>query len=84
MLEALYAFSGFLAVGAYLPTVYELWKGKPSASTSSYLIWVVTTSIGFLYVVIKIQDLLMLYVYAAHLLLCLIILILRIRLSLRK
>ena len=56
ILTAAYGFVGVVGIAAYWPTVKDLIRKKPSASTSSYFIWMSTSIITFLYSLFVIDD----------------------------
>ena len=80
ILTALFGISGIVAFIGYLPTIMELWRGKASATTFSYLIWALCFLIMSLYGFFVLHDILFDVVINLQLFACIIILILRLRL----
>lgn len=39
----LYGFGGLVTFCRFIPTMLDLWKGKPSANAVTYLVWSITT-----------------------------------------
>lgn len=59
VLKFSYGIGGVVGLVAYLPTIKDLHiHKKQSANTSSYLIWLVTAVVSFLYSVFILNDLL--------------------------
>ena len=75
-----YAIGGVVTLLGYIPTVRDLYQGKPSANATTYLIWLITTFIATLYGVFVLKDTMYLLVVGLQLIACLIIMIMRLRL----
>jgi uncharacterized protein with PQ loop repeat len=80
-LTFLYSIGGIATVLGFFPTMKDLWRGKPSANTSTYIIWTITTFSTSLYGIFILKDLVFIAVINLQLLACLIVLILKIRLQ---
>ena len=80
-LIVLYATTGGISIIAYLPTIIDLWQGKSSANTPSYILWTFCGAIASLYGIFILHDFLYNIVTGLNFLSCATILILRLRLS---
>ncbi len=79
-----YGVTGIIDTIAYWPTIKDLWLlKKPSANIQSYILWTVTTGIGFLYSLLILPDLLFRFVSGMMFFANVVILILSIRLKSR-
>jgi len=79
ILKIAYACVGVVALIAYIPTIKDLyWHEKPSANTTSYMIWTVTSGITFLYSLFVLHDFLFRVVSGTNFGAIVLILILRI------
>ena len=79
ILKIAYACVGVVGLIAYLPTIKDLyWHEKPSANTTSYIIWTVTSGITFLYSLFVLPDLLFRVVSGTNFGAIVLILILRV------
>lgn len=76
-----YGIGGIIIFLGFLPTIRDLWQGKPSANISTYLIWTITTLLTSLYGFFVLDNWLFNVVINLQLLACLIILVLRLRLK---
>ena len=82
ILSILYAGVGIASLIAYIPTIKDLWHHeKPSANTSSYAIWTVTSLVAFLYSIFVLPDFLFRMVSTVNLVCCAIIFILMLKLD---
>ena len=68
----------------FIPTMKDLWSGKPSANIITYSIWFMTTFITSLYWIFILKNLVFNIVINLQLLACLIVLILAIKLKYEK
>ena len=80
-LTFLYSIGGIVTFLGFFPTMKDLWQKKPSANTSTYIVWTITTFFTSLYGIFILKDLVFIAVINLQLLACLIVLILRIRLT---
>ncbi len=79
-----YGATGIIDTIAYWPTIKDLWfLKKPSANIQSYILWTITTGIGFLYSLLILPDWLFRFVSGMMFLANVVILILSIRLKSR-
>jgi hypothetical protein len=54
-----YGATAIIDTVGYWPTIIDLWRHKkPSANTHTYIMWTITTGIGFLYSLVILPDLL--------------------------
>lgn len=81
IISVLYASSGIISTIGYTPTIKGLLKQIPCADLRSYLIWVLTTTISFIYASVVITDPLLMLLTGMDMVLCATILILIIRLK---
>ena len=51
-----YGVSAIPDIIAYWPTVKDLWRKQPSANTSSYVVWSLTSAITLLYSIFVLPD----------------------------
>ena len=68
----------------FIPTMKDLWNGKPSANITTYIIWFMTTFITSLYWIFILKNLVFNIVINLQLLACLIVLILAVKLKYKK
>lgn len=80
VVTTLFAVSGTVSFLAYLPTIVDLWRGKPSANVSSYALWASTAAAGSLYTHVVLGDLLAIVAADLQTLACVTILVQRSRL----
>ena len=80
----LYSIGGVVTFAGFFPTMKDLWKGKPSANVITYVIWSLTTLFTSLYAMFVVKDLIFSLVINLQLAACLIVLILRLKLKLKK
>jgi len=81
-LAVAYASIGVVGFLAYWPTIKDLYyHKKPSANISSYVLWVGTTGITFLYSLFLLPDLLFRMVSAMNFLACSVVLLLSVGLK---
>jgi hypothetical protein len=73
VLTVLYAISSAVMIAGYVPTLLEVWRGKPSASFGTYLLWSSAMTFSLLYAMFVVADLLLSLTCAAHLVCCLVI-----------
>lgn len=59
VLIIVYASVAVIGLIAYWPTIKDLYRKKPSANINSYMMWTVTSGIGFLYTLFILSDLLL-------------------------
>ena len=81
ILTTIYAICGIVTFAGFIPTMIDLWKKKPSANISTYIIWTTTMFFTTLYALFINKDLVFIGVASAQLLACLAVLLLRIRLN---
>lgn len=75
-----YGSLGIVGVIAYWPTIKDLYvHKKPSANTTSYLLWTITTGITLLYSMFILPDLLFRIVSGLNFVACAIIWVLSMR-----
>jgi hypothetical protein len=79
-----YSIGGIVTFAGFFPTIKDLWKGKPSANLHTYVIWSLTTFFASLYAIFVVKDLVFSLVVNLQLVACLIVLILRLRLKLKR
>ena len=84
VLTFLYSIGGIVTFLGFVPTMRDLWKKKPSANITTYLIWTVTTFFTSLYGIFILQNLIFNIVINLQLFACFIVLVLRMRLSMSK
>lgn len=80
----LYSIGGLVTFAGFFPTMRDLWKRKPSANVHTYIIWSLTTFLTALYAIFVVKDLVFSLVISLQLAACLIVLILRLRLKLKR
>lgn len=80
-LVLIYGICGIITFAGFIPTMIDLWKKKPSANISTYIVWTTTMFFTTLYAFFINGDLMFIGVAGAQLLACFIVLILRIRLN---
>ena len=81
LLTLAYGGVSVLTLVAYYPTVRDLaHHKKPSANTSTYVLWSVTSAIGLLYAIFILYDKLFLVVALTNFLANMFVLVLRLRL----
>ena len=73
--------TGVIGLFAYWPTIKDLYRKKPSANIMSYVLWTLTSGIGFLYSIFILPDLLLRIIYGLNLGSCATVLILTIGLK---
>ncbi len=79
-----YAGAGVLGLIGYWPTIKDLYYKKPSANIPSYILWVITTGIAFLYGIFILPDILFILVSGANFVACVLVLCLAFALKYRK
>jgi hypothetical protein len=79
-----YASTAIIAVIGYWPTIRDLYRKKPSANVSSYIIWTLDTGIVFLYSLFVVTDLLFRIVSGFNFVCCVIILLMSTSIKKRK
>ena len=79
IISFLYAGTGIVTTIAYLPTIRDLLKGKPSANISSYIVWTLCAFVTFLYALFVVSDLLLEIMTGLNFLSCALIWILAFR-----
>jgi hypothetical protein len=80
-----YAASGIISTLAYWPTIKDLHHHKkPSANSTSYILWTATAFITLLYSLLVLPDLLFQFVSGANFAACAIILALSVGLQRRS
>ena len=78
----LYGIGGIATFFGFIPTMIDLWKNKPSANITTYIVWTLTTFATSLYGFFVLKNFVFNIVINLQLLACLIILTLSIRLKL--
>ena len=84
IIRVAYASVGVIGLMAYWPTIKDLYYKKPSANTTSYVLWTTTAVISVLYSVFILSDLLFRLVAGMNFFACASVLFLRIRLRNKK
>ena len=79
ILTILYGGVGLVSVIAYWPTIKDLWHKKPSANSTSFEIWTLTSGITFLYSHYIVNNLLFSIVSGINFGLTAVVLVLRLR-----
>lgn len=79
-LTAFYGVTSIISMIAYAPTVQELWKGIPSASVRTWVLWLISTTGTLLYAIFVAKDTPFALVSGGHLFFASLILFLRLRL----
>jgi len=80
ILTVLYGAGGIVTFAGSLPTIRDLWNGKPSANATTYWAWGATTFITSLYGFFILDNFVFNIVINLQLLACVIVLVLRLRL----
>ena len=80
VLTFFYAMGGIITFIGFVPTIVDLWKKKPSANITTYLLWIFTASITLLYGIFILKDRVFIIMNSLQLLAFTIILVLSIRL----
>jgi len=73
LVTLIYSLTGLFGLIAYWPTYSDLRKNVPSANLNTYLIWVITTGVTFLYGLIVIGNSSFLVVSGLNFLICIYI-----------
>ncbi len=81
IVTTLFAVSGTVSFLAYFPTIIDLWRGKPSANISSYVLWASTAAAASLYSHVILGDMLAIVAADLQTLACVTILVQRWRLA---
>ena len=81
VLTVLYGAGGIVTFFGFFPTIKDLWLRKPSANSTTYIVWSLTTFITSLYGLCVLQNLLFNVVINLQLVACVIILFLRVRMK---
>ena len=81
ILTFIYGIGGIITFAGFIPTMIDLWKKKPSANITTYIVWTATTLVNSLYGFFILQNLVFNIVINIQLFACLVVLILRIRLK---
>ncbi|MCX6823100.1 MAG: hypothetical protein NTX91_03870 [candidate division SR1 bacterium] len=84
VLTFVYSIGGIVTFFGFIPTMKDLRHKKPSANSMTYWIWTLTTFFTSLYGIFVLQNTIFIIVINLQLLACLIVLILRLRLNIRK
>jgi uncharacterized protein with PQ loop repeat len=84
IVSILYSIGGTISLMAYIPTIRDLWQGKPSANISSYMVWSMSSFFSVLYGYFVLQDLLFNVMTTINFVVCLLVLALVIRLRLKS
>jgi uncharacterized protein with PQ loop repeat len=84
ILTFLYSIGGIITFLGFVPTMKDLWQGKPSANISTYVIWTSTTIITSLYGLFVLKNMVFNIVINLQVFACLIVLILSIKLKYSK
>lgn len=84
ILTFIYGLAGIITFLGFIPTMIDLWQAKPSANITTFLIWTLTTLSTSLYGFFVLKDLVFNIVINLQLAACVIVLILRVRLKIRK
>ncbi|MFA6089167.1 MAG: hypothetical protein WC755_04850 [Candidatus Woesearchaeota archaeon] len=80
-----YACVGIVTSIGYIPTIKDLWVNKKkSANISSYIIWIITTGITFLYSLFVLPDMLFRIASGLNFISCIVVLFFIILLGHRK
>lgn len=80
LLTLAYASVGVIGAIGYWPTMRDLWRKKPSANTTSYIVWSFTTGSAFFYGLFILPDPFFRLVSGMNFFACSTILVLSIRL----
>ncbi len=75
-LSSAYAVVGLLGLLAYMPTIFDLFRGKGTVNAWTYSFWLVASLVAALYFLIVIEDIAMPVIYGTHVMACGIILLL--------
>jgi len=81
LLTVIYGICGVVTFAGFIPTMIDLWRKKPSANISTYIVWTTTMFFTTLYALFINKDLVFIGVASAQLLACFVVLALRIRLN---
>lgn len=84
MLKTAYGVGGIVTFVGFFPTIRDLWRRKPSANVSTYVVWSTTTFLTLLYAMLIVKDLLFSFVIGLQLAACVVVLILRLRLPRKR
>lgn len=84
VLTILYGLVGFVSVAAFWPTIVDLRQQKPSANTSSYLIWTLTSFVSFLYSIFILSDKLVLVIFGINFICCVFVFLLSVQLNQKR
>lgn len=84
VIVSLYSLGGIMTFIGFIPTMLDLWSGKPSANISTYLVWTATTLFTSLYALFVVKDMVFIVVINLQLLACILVLCFRIRLGYMK
>lgn len=84
VITLLYGFAGLVTFCGFIPTMLDLWQGKPSANAATYFTWSITTFFTSLYGFFVLRDLMFNVILNLQLLACIIILMLLLRLKIKK
>ncbi len=84
VLTVLYGAGGIVTFLGFLPTIKDLYVGKPSANTWTYMTWTVTTLLASLYGLFILRNFTFNIVINLQLAACIAVLVLSIRLQLQK
>ncbi|MCB9809701.1 hypothetical protein H6771_01870 [Candidatus Peribacteria bacterium] len=66
-LSWLYGGMSLVNLAGYLPTIRDLWRGRPSINLSSYAVWTFGLVVALLYGIFKLHDTLFILTTAAYL-----------------
>lgn len=84
MLKVAYGAGGIVTFVGFFPTIRDLWRRKPSANVSTYVVWSITTFLTLLYAMLIVKDLLFSFVIGLQLAACAVVLVLRLRLPRKR
>lgn len=56
VLTAFYGLSRLLSLGGMVPTIVDLWNGKPSACLTTWALWTISDLSVMLYALFVVQD----------------------------
>ena len=84
ILTVLYGVGGIVTFAGFFPTIRDLWLKKPSANIWTYVIWSTTTFLTSLYGLFILKNVVFDIVINLQLIACVVVLVLRVRLSMRK
>lgn len=83
-LAVVYGMGGVVTFLGFFPTIRDLWRNKPSANITTYIVWTATTFITSIYGVFILKNPLFNVVINLQLAACIAILVLRVRLIRRE